>query len=130
GRACDASAARMKITELDALYAFMLAAGIAAALTPLTMRLAVRVGAVDQPRERGLSSRATPLLGGPAIVTGALVGGLAFLPGSRFWHAVFLAAAVITVIGALDDRFELSPVIKLAGQVVAAVIAVDGGVVV
>jgi UDP-GlcNAc:undecaprenyl-phosphate GlcNAc-1-phosphate transferase len=120
----------MKITELDALYAFMLAAGIAAALTPLTMRLAVRVGAVDQPRERGLSSRATPLLGGLAIFTGALVGGLAFLPGSRLWHGVFLAAAVITVIGALDDRFELSPVIKLAGQIVAAVIAVDGGVVV
>ena len=120
----------MKISELDALYAFMLAAAIAAALTPLTMRLATRVGAVDQPRERGLSSRATPLLGGLAIFAGALVGGLVFLPASRLWHGVFLAAAVITIVGALDDRFDLSPAIKLAGQIAAAVIAVDAGVVV
>jgi UDP-GlcNAc:undecaprenyl-phosphate GlcNAc-1-phosphate transferase len=120
----------MKISELDALYAFMLAAAIAAALTPLTIRLAARVGAVDQPRERGLSSRATPLLGGLAIFSGALVGGLVFLPGSRLWHGVFLAATVITVVGALDDRFDLSPAVKLAGQIAAAVIAVDAGVVV
>jgi UDP-GlcNAc:undecaprenyl-phosphate GlcNAc-1-phosphate transferase len=120
----------MKITELDALFAFVVAAAIAAALTPLTMRLAVRVGAIDQPRERGLSSRATPLLGGLAIFAGALVGGLVFLPGSKLWHGVFIAAAVITVVGALDDRFDLPPGVKLTGQIVAAVIAVRAGVVV
>jgi UDP-GlcNAc:undecaprenyl-phosphate GlcNAc-1-phosphate transferase len=120
----------MKISELDALYAFMLAAATAAVLTPLTMRLAARIGAVDQPRERGLSSRATPLLGGLAIFTGALVGGLVFLPGSRLWHGVFTAAAVITAVGALDDRFDLSPAIKLVGQIAAALIAVRAGVVV
>ncbi|HEY5198117.1 MAG TPA: MraY family glycosyltransferase [Solirubrobacteraceae bacterium] len=120
----------MRITELDAVYAFMVSTAIAAVLTPLTMRLAVRLGAVDQPRERGLSSRATPLLGGLAIFAGALVGGLVFLPGSRLWNGVLTAAAVITVVGALDDRFDLAPVIKLAGQVAAAVIAVHAGVVV
>ncbi|MGI8800642.1 MAG: glycosyltransferase family 4 protein [Solirubrobacteraceae bacterium] len=120
----------MKITELDALYAFMVATAVAAALTPVTMRVAVRVGAVDQPRERGLSSRATPLLGGLAIFAGALLAGLIFLPATAKWHGVFTAAAVIVVVGALDDRFDLPPGAKLAGQIVAAVIAVNAGVVV
>ena len=60
------------LNELDALYAFLVAAAVAAVLTPLTMRLARSVGAVDEPRERGLSDRQTPLLGGLAIFAGAL----------------------------------------------------------
>ncbi len=67
-------------TELEALYAFLAALAVAAALTPLSMRLARRVGAIDQPRERGLSERPTPLLGGLAIFAGALVAGLIWLP--------------------------------------------------
>ena len=46
------------LTELDALYAFLVAAAVTALLTPLTMRLARAVGAIDEPRERGLSDRA------------------------------------------------------------------------
>jgi UDP-GlcNAc:undecaprenyl-phosphate/decaprenyl-phosphate GlcNAc-1-phosphate transferase len=45
------------VSELDALYAFLVALAVAALLTPLVARLAVRVGAVDEPRERGLASR-------------------------------------------------------------------------
>jgi UDP-GlcNAc:undecaprenyl-phosphate GlcNAc-1-phosphate transferase len=119
--------------ELDALYAFLVAAAVTALLTPLTMRLARAVGAIDEPRERGLSERATPLLGGIAIFAGALVAALIWLPAGYFhehqlWHGVLLAAGVITIVGALDDRFELPPMVKLAGQVLAAVIAVHFGV--
>jgi UDP-GlcNAc:undecaprenyl-phosphate/decaprenyl-phosphate GlcNAc-1-phosphate transferase len=117
-------------TELDALYAFLAAAAVTALLTPLTMRLAWAVGAIDHPRERGLSERATPLLGGLAIFAGTLVAGLIWLPDERVWHGVLIAAAVITLVGALDDRFELPPAAKLAGQVAAALIVVHFGVVV
>ncbi len=122
--------ARMKPSELDALYAFLVATAVVAALTPVTMRLARRVGAVDRPRERGLSSRATPRLGGLAIFAGALLAGLIFLPASHLWHGVFAAAAVITVVGAIDDRFDLPPLLKLGGQIAAAAVAVRAGVVV
>jgi UDP-GlcNAc:undecaprenyl-phosphate/decaprenyl-phosphate GlcNAc-1-phosphate transferase len=118
------------LTELDALYAFLAAAAVTALLTPLTMRLARAIGAVDNPRERGLSDHPTPLLGGLAIFAGALVAGLIWLPDSRLWHGVLLAAAVITVVGAIDDRFELPPWLKLAGQILAALIAVHYGIVV
>ncbi len=122
-------------TELDALYSFLLAAGVTALLTPLTMRLARAVGAIDEPRERGLSNRPTPLLGGLAIFAGALVAALVFLPAGyarenqpELWHGVLLGAAVITLVGALDDRFDLHPALKLIGQLLAAVIVVHFGV--
>jgi UDP-GlcNAc:undecaprenyl-phosphate GlcNAc-1-phosphate transferase len=121
--------------ELDALYAFLAAAVVTALLTPLTMRFARVIGAIDEPRERGLSERPTPLLGGLAIFAGALVAGLVWLPAGyageqqpQLWHGVLLAAAVITCVGVLDDRFDLHPAIKLFGQVLAAVIVVHFGV--
>ncbi len=120
-------------TALDAFYAFLVAAAVTALLTPLTMRFARAVGAIDEPRDRGLSERATPLLGGLAIFAGALVAGLLFLPSgyaqaTQLWHGVLLGAAVITLVGALDDRFDLPPGVKLAGQVLAAVLVVHYGV--
>ncbi|HTA14171.1 MAG TPA: MraY family glycosyltransferase [Solirubrobacteraceae bacterium] len=123
------------LNQLDALYAFLIAAAVTALLTPLTMRLATALGAVDEPRSRGLSSRHTPLLGGLAIFAGVLVAALAFLPAgygkdAELWHGVLFAAALITVVGALDDRFDLPPLVKLAGQIVAAVVVVHYGVVV
>jgi UDP-GlcNAc:undecaprenyl-phosphate GlcNAc-1-phosphate transferase len=122
------------LTEIDVLYAFVVAAAVTALLTPLTMRLARAVGAIDRPRERGLSDRPTPLLGGLAIFAGALAAGVIWLPLSgaegRQWHGILVAATVITAVGALDDRFDLPVVVKLAGQVGAALIAVHAGVVV
>jgi UDP-GlcNAc:undecaprenyl-phosphate GlcNAc-1-phosphate transferase len=139
----------MNPTELDALYAFLVATALAALLTPLTMLFARRVGAVDQPRERGLSSRETPLLGGLAILVAVAVAGQLWLASARLpreapairhllghhavpthfpWTGILAACVLITLVGALDDRFDFHPAVKLAGQIVAAVVAVHGGV--
>jgi UDP-GlcNAc:undecaprenyl-phosphate GlcNAc-1-phosphate transferase len=120
-------------TELDALYALLVAAAVTALLTPVTMRLARRMGMIDEPRERGLSDRPTPLLGGLAIFGGVLVAALCFLPSGyasepHLWSGVLLGAAIITFVGALDDRFDLHPLMKLAGQILAAVVVVHFGV--
>ena len=134
----------MTLSWLDALYAFAAATAVAALLTPLTMRLALAIGAVDRPNERGLASRSTPLLGGLAIFAAVLVAGLLWLPGltrpvyhhgvliadAVHWHGILLAAAVITLVGAIDDRFPLHPLVKLLGQIAAAVVAEQYGVVV
>src|SRR5947208_798303 len=120
-------------SELDAVLAFVTALAVAALLTPVTMRIASAVGAIGRPRAGGLSERSTPLLGGLAIFAGALVAGLVWLPtgfgkDAHLWHGVLLAAGVIALVGALDDRFELPPAVKLAGQVLAAIIVVHFGV--
>jgi UDP-GlcNAc:undecaprenyl-phosphate GlcNAc-1-phosphate transferase len=137
----------MNPSELDALFAFLAATAIAALLTPLTMRLAHRVGAVDQPRARGLSDRETPRLGGLAVFGAVAVVGEIWLRNalqrtevllphgvhhthlvSFPWAGILAAGAVITLVGGLDDRFDFHPAVKLAGQILAAIVAVRGGV--
>jgi UDP-GlcNAc:undecaprenyl-phosphate GlcNAc-1-phosphate transferase len=114
--------------ELDALTAFGIALVATAVLTPVTMRFARVIGAIDRSHARGLAPGGTPLLGGLAIFAGGAIAAIIVLPGSKVMHGILAAAVVITVVGALDDRFNLSPPLKLAGQTVAAIVAVRAGV--
>jgi UDP-GlcNAc:undecaprenyl-phosphate/decaprenyl-phosphate GlcNAc-1-phosphate transferase len=130
----------------DAVLSFVVALAVSAALTPLAARLARRVGAVDVPRERGLSLRETPLLGGLAILAAVLVASIFWLPsevklghtahgrpgssGTVDMWGVIAGACLITLVGAIDDIKPLRPAVKLAGQIAAALIAVEAGAVV
>jgi UDP-GlcNAc:undecaprenyl-phosphate/decaprenyl-phosphate GlcNAc-1-phosphate transferase len=116
--------------ESDALYGFLVAFAAAALLTPLVARLARRIGAVDELKARGLASEATPLLGGLAIFAGVFLAALLFLPDSERARGIIAGAAFITLVGAWDDARDLPPLVKLAGQIVAALILVNAGVVV
>jgi UDP-GlcNAc:undecaprenyl-phosphate GlcNAc-1-phosphate transferase len=111
-----------------AILAALVAFAVAAALTPAAARFARRVGAVDGLKERGLAKDRTPLLGGLAIFGAALVAGLLFLPDNQRTEGILAAAALITIVGALDDVYDLHPAIKLTGQVAAAVVLVTSGV--
>jgi UDP-GlcNAc:undecaprenyl-phosphate/decaprenyl-phosphate GlcNAc-1-phosphate transferase len=111
-----------------ALYAFALALAIAWVLTPLTEPLAHQLGAIDYPDERSLHTAPTPRLGGLAIFTAAVVCSLLFLPLAPVTRALVIGAAAITLLGVLDDIFELNAGLKLAGQIVAVSIPVFTGV--
>lgn len=115
------------VTGIDALAAGALAAGVTWGLTPLSARVARRLGAIDEPRDRGLADRPTPRLGGLAICAGVLLAGVLWLPLREPWKAVLAAALFITLFGALDDIFDLPPFVKLAGQVAAAWIVAHEG---
>jgi len=119
---------RAGMDPLDAVLGFIVATAVAAALTPLTARFARAVGAVDEPRERGLSVRATPLLGGLAILAGVLVGAAIFLDWDEQLRGILGGALLVSLVGALDDRFDLHPAVKLAGQVAGAIIPAAAGV--
>jgi UDP-GlcNAc:undecaprenyl-phosphate GlcNAc-1-phosphate transferase len=113
---------------LDALLAAAAAAVVTAVLTPFVGRAARRLGALDEPRDRGLSQRMTPLLGGVAIFAGVVFAGLVWLPMDESYRAILAGATVITVVGAVDDVIDLHPALKLAGQVGATAIPVASGV--
>jgi UDP-GlcNAc:undecaprenyl-phosphate GlcNAc-1-phosphate transferase len=116
--------------EADALYAFLLAFVVTAALTPPIARLAQRLGAVDPVQERGLAQESRPLLGGLAIFAGALLAGAIFVPNSSEMRGILGAAALITVVGAIDDARDIPPWAKLLGQAAAGLICVLSGVLV
>jgi UDP-GlcNAc:undecaprenyl-phosphate/decaprenyl-phosphate GlcNAc-1-phosphate transferase len=128
-----------------AVLAFVVAAAIAAVATPVAGRLARMIGAVDIPRDRGLAARETPLLGGLAILAAVLICAAIWMPrsihlpltphsGGATNHVdtlgLMAGAVLIALVGALDDVFDLPPVVKLLGQVTAAIIAVEAGAVV
>ncbi|WP_372789166.1 MraY family glycosyltransferase [Paraconexibacter sp.] len=120
------------MTELDAVFALVAAFAVAAAATPLSSRFARAVGAVDQPRERGLAVGETPLLGGLAMLAAILISSLLFLDfgvvlGDRL-RGILIGAVAIAIVGAIDDRFELHAAVKLLGQIGAASIPVAAGV--
>jgi UDP-GlcNAc:undecaprenyl-phosphate GlcNAc-1-phosphate transferase len=119
---------RAVMDPLDAVFGFVVAAAAAAALTPVTARFARAVGAVDEPRERGLSQRSTPLLGGLAILAGVLLASGIFLDWDEQLRGVMAGAILVTLVGAVDDRWELPAWVKLIGMTVAAVIPVAAGV--
>src|SRR5918999_1338258 len=112
----------------DAILALALALIVALLATPVAARFAWRVGAIDEPRDRGLHTVATPRLGGLAILLAVVVAGLVFLPADDQTRGILIGAGVIALVGAADDLLELSADFKLAGQLLAAVVPVASGV--
>jgi UDP-GlcNAc:undecaprenyl-phosphate GlcNAc-1-phosphate transferase len=115
--------------SLEALFAFLLAGVLALLLVPLTDRLARRIGAIDRPDDqRSLHAAPTPRLGGLAIFAAVLAAALIWLPWDAETRAILAGAALITVVGMLDDVYELGAAPKLLGQTVAVIVPVSAGV--
>lgn len=100
---------------------------LALALTPLVKKLAIKIGATDQPNARKVHKKVMPRLGGLAIYLSFLVGFIIFRPvGFDVWP-LLIGGTIIIALGVLDDIYELSAKVKLLGQIVAAGVTVIGG---
>ena len=111
---------------------YLTVAGIAAVVTFLltfVMRwVAPRIGAIAMPGPRSVHTKPTPSLGGAAMFAGFLVA-MAVASQLGQFHEIFaddtetlgllLAAAVMFVVGAIDDLRDVSPPAKIAGQVLS-----------
>jgi UDP-GlcNAc:undecaprenyl-phosphate GlcNAc-1-phosphate transferase len=115
--------------HLDVLWGFLVAFAVVVVLTPAVGRVARVLGVVDEPGEtRRMHLRAVPRLGGLAIFLGIFIPGLAFLDLSGAYRGILLGAAVATAVGMADDFRGLPWGLKLAGQGLAAGIAIHFGV--
>ncbi len=109
---------------MDAVWAFVFAASVAWMLVPAAESIARRIGAMDMPSERGLHDLPTPKLGGLAILVAVLAAGAIWLPWDAETRSILGGAAVITLLGVIDDVRELPALPKLLGQIGAALIPV------
>ncbi len=121
---------------LFVLPAFV-AAGISFALTPLARRLALRVGAVDQPGPRKMHVQPTPRLGGLAVVAAVfIVAGLTQtigLPGlhtidASLLRGLALGVLPILVISICDDIRPMPVLPRFLAQFAGATIALLSGI--
>jgi len=127
GPLSDATPAGLPVREY--LLVALTAAAVTYLLTGLVRKFAFKVGAVAVPRARDVHSVVMPRMGGLAMY-GGVVGGMLLahqLPVLRRAftysldpYAVLIGGGVIVLVGALDDRFELDSLTKLAGQITSA----------
>lgn len=113
----------MNVTQF--FIVFVIAVTVTAVLTPFVRRFALRMGLVDVPNPRRINKVPMPTGGGIAIFGGLLVASaVGEIP---HFGVTMLTAALIMILGVIDDRFELSAGVKFAGQVLAVSIYVIWG---
>ena len=124
--------------------AFLLAFIVAFMATPYTIKLAKKIGAVDVPKdERRMHKRAMPKFGGPAVILGFLVAVVYLLIVMSLEDTIilngpenygmkliglFLGIVIISITCIIDDIKTIKPIVKLSGQLLAAIVAVAFGI--
>lgn len=127
----------------DIAIAFLLAFITAFVITPYTMRLAKKVGAIDIPNERRVNKKPMPRLGGVAVILGFLVS-CSYLIITMFIEKTvninndkqyiiqllgfFFGIVILSIVCFIDDAKGVHPLVKLTAQIVAAIIVVMCGV--
>ena len=108
---------------------FGLSTTIVILLTPLFIKLAPRLGLMDIPDQRCIHKNITPLAGGLVIFVAFHITCYAVydyypldfdgLLDNDWWQAFFIASGILLIVGLIDDRMGMSPLMKLFGQAAA-----------
>ena len=112
---------------------FLLALLAVLLATPLWVRIAPALGFLDRPGHRKIHPLPIPVGGGVAVFIGfhaacALVFLFPWQPFAgqvsvEWWQRFLPLSACVVLLGLLDDRFDVPPLLKLAGQLGLAVAA-------
>ncbi len=104
--------------------------------TPVSIRLAHRFGVLDAPGERRVHKHPIPRWGGLAMGTAFIISIFMITP-LRQWltegnmfntrvAGIVIGGILVTILGAVDDKYSVSPKIKLLGQIICAAVMVIG----
>ena len=127
----------------DIAIAFLLAFITTFVVTPHTMRLAKKVGAIDIPNDRRVNKKPMPRLGGLAVIAGFLVsiiylfittsieGKLNFFGEGNYYFKMigfFAGTSVLVLVCYVDDVKGVPSLVKLTAQIIASIIVVACGI--
>ena len=113
------------------LMALLTALVISFLATPVVKTFAYKVGAIDVPKDaRRMHKVPIPRLGGLAIFIGFMVSILLFVKITPEMKSILLGAAIIVVLGVVDDIMALPAMLKFVVQIIAAAIPATHGVVI
>lgn len=110
---------------------FIISFAISYALTPITIFLAKQLGFIDKPTRKHpaiLHAGPIPRMGGVAIFISILLTSLVFATTDRFYWAIIMGALINLTIGTIDDKYELSPQVRLMFQVLSAIVIIWAGI--
>lgn len=106
---------------IQIIEVFIIGAAVALVATPLSIKIANKYDIIDRPRsDRRIHDRPIPRFGGLGIVAGVLVAMI--LPASEFSQikVAMLGGILMYILGALDDIYDLKPIMKFIGQIIIA----------
>lgn len=128
----------------DIAIAFLLAFITTFVLTPYTIKIAKKIGAVDIPKDsRRMHNKPIPKFGGPAIIIGFLLSTVYLIITSSIEGNInifgpenyvakliglLLGIMVLSFVCFFDDIKGIHPLVKLSGQLCAAAIVITCGI--
>ncbi len=111
------------------IFIFLIAAVTSYIFTPVALKLAIKIGAIDVPVDnRRVHSTPIPRLGGIAIYLGTIISIIWILPFSLETTGILVGGTIILVTGIIDDIYKLSPWAKLTCQAASAIVLFSFGV--
>ncbi|MEK7061290.1 MAG: MraY family glycosyltransferase [Patescibacteria group bacterium] len=122
----------MESTLSLALIPGILAFVIVFLVTPFVIKLAKKFKVIDDPKLnrhiKVVHQYPVPRLGGLATFLGVLLPSLIFLPPDKHLLGILIGAALITLVGILDDKYNLNPYLRLLLGFLAALFPVACGI--
>lgn len=109
------------------VISFVTALLVAWAFHPLCRRVALKSGVVDRPNHRRLNDKPIPVMGGVGVFFG-VVAAMAIM----WWHLggmiveyiALLCGFMILILGVIDDKYNLSPFVKIMAEMMLLSVAV------
>lgn len=102
------------------------------AAVPFVIKLAWRWGLIDDPAKnkhpKVIHTKPTPRAGGLAIYLAIVTASLIYLPLDKHLFAILSGATILTVMGLLDDKYNLNPYLRLLIQFLAASLPILSGI--
>lgn len=114
------------VNLMEYIILFMLAVIISFSATPLVKKLAVKINAIDVPKDsRRIHKVPVPRLGGLSIYISFTVCSLFMLGAEKNVLGVLIGGSLIVLMGIYDDIKPLKALYKLIVQIIAALILVS-----
>ena len=100
--------------------------------TPLAIRLAEKIGIIDDPKKnkhpKVIHTYPVPRGGGIPIFIALLIGVFVFLPIDKHIIGILIGATILVVMGVLDDKYNLNPYLRLFIGLLAAAAPIISGI--
>lgn len=114
------------------MWPFIISLFVSVAITPLIIALYKKNSWLDDPEKNQHAKKthlqAVPRGGGLTIFLTILLLSIFILQWDKYLIAIFVGALLLTVVGVLDDIFDLSPYLRLFTGLIAALIVVGSGI--
>ena len=118
----------MELNSSILLLVFLVAFGLSLFSTPLAIKIAPKIGAVDVPKDaRRMHKRAIPRFGGLAIYIGTVGTLLIFGDDHGELIPVIIGGTAIYILGVVDDLKNLKPGVKFAIELIIATVMYEMG---